>query len=206
MSVQTAVIAPRPAGEILSQQRRGAHLAPVLTQPDHLAMHDIREHGPKPLPFPRWISSSPMCRGCRFTRVRSQLARNAFSARRALPPADAVPHGCVTGRHRLTVHPDLLSQMPTDACLRIRELHALGAEAARPAEDPALWIDERHVMCRPGQVVPRAIPLRSDPSGASATSPARVPTDAPSLKSRPPSRPPAPTAVRAGGQVSRQLI
>src|SRR2546422_11499626 len=35
--------------------------------------------------LPRWISSSPMWRGCRLTRVRSHSARKAFSARRPLP-------------------------------------------------------------------------------------------------------------------------
>lgn len=36
-------------------------------------------------PLPRWISSTPRCRGRRFGRVRSHSARNAFSARRAFP-------------------------------------------------------------------------------------------------------------------------
>jgi hypothetical protein len=50
------------------------------------------------------------------------------------------------GRHRLTVHADLLPQAPCNARLGVSELDALGANPAVPTDDPALPIDERHGM------------------------------------------------------------
>lgn len=38
-------------GQILSEQHRGGRFAAILAQTDHLAVHDIRQHGPEPLPL-----------------------------------------------------------------------------------------------------------------------------------------------------------
>jgi hypothetical protein len=89
-------------------------------------------------------------------------------------PTDAMADGGMARRHRLAVQPDHLAQASRDACLRVGELDALGANPAAAAPDAALWVDQRHVMLRPRQILPRPIPTRSDPSGSSATSAAAI--------------------------------
>src|SRR5436190_8659812 len=67
---------------------------------------------------------------------------------------DAVADGRVTGRHRLTIDADLLSQPSGDARLRSRELDAFGADAAVSTQDPAL----------PGRSLPRPSTPREIPT------------------------------------------
>lgn len=81
-------------------------------------------------------------------------------------PAHAVAHGRMPGRHRLTVHADLLPQAARDARLRARELDPLGPNPAPPTNDAPLPIDERDRMRGPGQVVPRTIAGRPHVTGA----------------------------------------
>jgi hypothetical protein len=76
---------PLPGAQVLGQQHRGRRLAPILPEPDHLVMHDIRQDGPELLPIAALNLIEADMRGRRFTRVASQSARNAFSARQALP-------------------------------------------------------------------------------------------------------------------------
>src|SRR5262245_60736392 len=59
----------------------------------------------------------------------------------------------MTRRHRLTVHADLLAQAPSNPRLRVCELDAFRAEAARSTDQPSLRIDHRHVMTRPPLLV-----------------------------------------------------
>src|SRR5439155_18042022 len=89
-------------------------------------------------------------------------------------PTHAVAYGRMTGRPRLTVHADLLSQAPTHARPRIRELDALGPDPARPTNETPLRVDERHVVRRPRQILPGPLPSRSHPAGASSTAAAGV--------------------------------
>ncbi len=67
--------------------------------------------------------------------------------------------GRVTGRHRLTIDADLLSQPSGDARLRIRELDAFGADAAVSTQDPAL----------PGRSLPRPSTPREIPTARGST-------------------------------------
>src|SRR5690606_34714546 len=181
-------------------------------------------------------------------------------------PAHPVPHGRVTGRHRLAVEADLLAQAPRDARFRVGELHPLGPNPTPPTVHASLTIDQRHRMRRPGQVVPGAVTRRPHATRVPATATAWIaagpapldpnphptrcfrvlslnalyaepgqPQDprtiAPrshasslvasttrendtgwsgdkldrSTTSRPPSRPPTPRAVRAGGRVLPQI-
>ena len=112
--------------------------------------------------------------------VRSQMPRPPFEAT-AIPleqkrvlsatsfaPTDAMPHGCVGGRHRLAVEANHLSQATREAGLRVGKGHALGANATTPTPHAPLPIHERHVMRGPRQVVPCPIPARSHPARASA--------------------------------------
>jgi hypothetical protein len=72
------------AGQVLGQQRGGGRFASVLTQSDDLAVHHIGEHSPESLLLAALnLFESDMSR-LPFQRVRSDSARNAFSARRAL--------------------------------------------------------------------------------------------------------------------------
>jgi hypothetical protein len=167
-----------PTGQVLGQQRRGGRLAPVLTQPDHLAMHDVRQDRPEPLAFAALNFIEPDVPRLAFDARAIPLGEECVLGATRLPPAHAVPDGRVTGRHRLTVDADLLSQPSRDARLRIGELDPLGADAAVATDDPALAIEERHVMRRPGQVVPGSIAGRPHASGAPPTAAARVAPDA----------------------------
>jgi hypothetical protein len=89
-----------------------------------------------------------------------------------------MPDGCVTGRHRLTVHADLPSQASSDARFGVGELDALGANPAGPTHEAALRIDERDMMRRPRQVVPRPLSARSHATRASTTATTGVPAHA----------------------------
>ena len=91
-----------------------------------------------------------------------------------LAPAHAMAHGGMTGRHRLTVHPNLLPQPTGDARLGVRELDPLGSNPAAVSADAALLIDQRHGVCRPGQIIPGPLLHRPYPGGPSTTSTARI--------------------------------
>ena len=77
------------------------------------------------------------------------FCEECFLGATSFPPADAVPHRRVARRHRLTVHADLLPQVPGDPCLGVGELDALGANPAVLTHDPALPIHQRRVMRGP---------------------------------------------------------
>jgi len=80
----------------------------------------------------------------------------------------------VTGRHRLTVHADLLPQAPGDAGLRIGEVNALRENAAVPTDEAPLRVHERNVVRGPWQIIPCPIPTRSHSAGVSTTAAAGV--------------------------------
>src|SRR5262249_54571624 len=153
---------------------RGGGFAPVLAQPDHLAVHDIRQNGPEALALATLdLIEADMPRlacGARAVPLREE----GFLGATGFAPAHAVAHRCVPGWHRLTAHADLLPQAAGDTRLRVGEFDALGADPTRPADNPSLRIDQRHVMRGPREVIPRAIPRRPNAARSSATAAAGV--------------------------------
>src|SRR5262249_5595048 len=135
-----------PRGQILGEQCRRGGFGPVLAQTDHLTMHDIRQDGPEPLPLAPLNFIQPNVPWPAFHARAIPLREESLFGAAGFVPAHAMADGCMTGRHRLTVHADLLPQTTGDARLRVRELHALRADATRPTDDRSLRIDERHVM------------------------------------------------------------
>ena len=97
------------------------------------------------------------------------LGQKRFLRAPRFAPTHAVAHRGMAGRHRLTVHADLLSQASSDARFGVGELDALGANPAGPTHEAALRIDERDMMRRPRQVVPRPLSARSHATRASTT-------------------------------------
>jgi hypothetical protein len=85
----------------------------------------------RPFPSPPSLHSGPGA---------DRSPRRARPRRARFAPAHAMAQGRVASRHRLTVHADLLAQAPGDARLRFREVHALGADPARPTDDSSLRI------------------------------------------------------------------
>src|SRR5258708_12727124 len=83
------------------------------------------------------------------------------------------------GRHRLTVHHDLLPQAPGDPRLRIGKRNLFGANTAVSTPDPSLRIHQRDRMRRPPHIVPRAIARRSHVTRAATTPAASVPPHTP---------------------------
>jgi hypothetical protein len=63
------------------------------------------------------------------------VGEEGFLGTTGFTPAHTVANRRVTGRHRLTVDTDLLSQPSSDVRLRISELDALGVNPAVPADD-----------------------------------------------------------------------
>ena len=77
-------------------------------------------------------------------------------------------------RHRLTVHPDLLSQASRHPGLRVGERDRFRADAALPTPHPTLRIDQRDRMRSPGQIVPRPIARRPHTPGPTTAATAAV--------------------------------
>src|SRR5581483_10487049 len=96
----------------LVQQRAQALLAAVLLQPDHFAAHQGREHGPEALPLAALDFVDAEMPGAALWTGAIPLGEKRFLGTPGLPPAHAMPHGGVTGRHRLAVEADLLAQAP----------------------------------------------------------------------------------------------
>src|SRR5262249_36158076 len=138
------------------------------------AVHDIRQDRPESLALPALDLIEPDMPRLPFDAGAIPLRQEGFLGATGFAPAHAVSHGRMAGRHRLTVHANLLAQPARHPRFRIRELDALGPDAARPTPEPPLGIDERHVMRGPRQVVPRSIQTRTHPGGASATAAAGV--------------------------------
>jgi hypothetical protein len=141
-------------------------------------MHDIGQDRPEALAFAALDLIEADVPRLAFYAGAILLRQEGFLRATRFSPADAMPHGGVTGGHRLTVHADLLSQASGDARFGVGELDALGADPAGPTREAALRIDERDMMRRPRQVVPRTIAARSHAVRASTTATAGVPTHA----------------------------
>ena len=88
-----------------------------------------------------------------------------------------------------------------DARLRIGELDAFGANAARATHDAPLRVDERDGMRRLRQVI-RPVATRSDATGSSTTPAAGVPADPASLNTN--QQPPGLTFVHRHDPKYRQ--
>ena len=103
------MIAPR-CRPVLAEQRGRSCLAAILAEADHLAMHDIREHGPELLPFAalNFIESDVPRLTCHARLI--PLGQKRLLGATRFPPAHAVACGRMTGGHRLTVDADLLPQ------------------------------------------------------------------------------------------------
>ena len=145
-------------------------------------MDDVRQHGPEALPFPPLDLVEPEVPRPAFPARLIPLSEKGFLGAPGFAPADAVAHGRLTGRHRLTVQADQLPEASGDPGLRIRELDALRPNAARPTHNPPLGVGERHPMGRPRQVVPGPISTRPDLAAPSATAAAGVAAHAAPLK------------------------
>jgi hypothetical protein len=142
---------PLPRGEIFGEQGRGRRLAPILPEADHFAVHDIGQHGPKPLPLAALNFIEADMPGPAFHARPIPLREEGFLGPTRLGPTHAMADGRMTGGDRLTVDADLLPQAPGDARLRIRELNPLGSNPAVPTDDAPLPIHERDVMRGPRQ-------------------------------------------------------
>ena len=104
------------------------------------------------------------------------------------PPTDAMADRRMRCRHRLTVHPDLLSQASRHSGLRVGERDRFRADAALPTPHPTLRIDQRDRMRSPGQIVPRPIARRPHTPGPPTAATAAV---APASSALDPDRHPA---------------
>src|SRR5690606_22527978 len=111
-----------------------------LLQTDHFAPDQVAEDRPEALPL------APL------NFVHTEVSRTVFDAR-AVPlsqerllgaprfaPAHAVPHGRMTGRHRLVVDPAVLAQASGDPRLRVREFAPLGPNPTPPTVHASLPI------------------------------------------------------------------
>ena len=106
----------------------------------------------------------------------------------ATTPTDAMADRRMRCRHRLTVHPDLLSQASRHPGLRVGERDRVRADAALPTPHPTLRIDQRDRMRSPGQIVPRPIARRPHTPGPTTAATAAV---APASSALDPDRHPA---------------
>jgi hypothetical protein len=96
-------------------------------------------------------------------------------------PTHPMAYSRMTGGHRLTVEPDLLTQPARDPRLRIGELDALGPNPAVATPEPPLSIDQRHRMGGPRHIVPGPIPDRSHATHVATAATPRIPAQAPPL-------------------------
>jgi hypothetical protein len=175
MSVHAAVIAPRcrPC-QVFGEQRLRRRFAAVLAQPNHLAVHDVRQDHPESLALAALNLIEPDVPGLAFHARAIPFGEERFLGAASFAPAHAVADGRMARPHRLTVHADLLAQPSGDARLGVRELDALRPNAAGPARETPLRVDQRDVMGSPGQVVPRSISMRSYAAGAAPAAAAGV--------------------------------
>jgi hypothetical protein len=103
-------------------------------------MHHIGEHGPKSLPFAPLNFIQTDVPGPAFRARPIPLREKGLFGAAGFAPAHTVPHGGMTGRHRLTIDADLLAQPPRNAGLGIGKLDPLGANPAGPTNDPSLAV------------------------------------------------------------------
>jgi hypothetical protein len=180
MSVQ-AVCDRRPLsrGQVLAQQRRRRGLRAILPQAHHLAVHDIRQHSPKALAFSALNFIEPDVAGLSFRAHAIPIGQKGFLGTACFLPTHAMAHGRVAGRHRLTVHANLLAQAPRDARFRVRELDPLGANPAATTPDAALPIYQGHWVRGPWQIVPCPFLRRAHVARPPATPTARITVTAP---------------------------
>jgi hypothetical protein len=95
-----------------------------------------------------------------------------------------MPHGRMTGRHRLTIDPNQLLQPARHPRLGIRKRDPLGANAAAPTAHPPLRVDDRDRMRRPRQILPGAFLLIAHAPGAMPTPAAGVAAQAERIRDR----------------------
>src|SRR5262245_19537353 len=111
--------------------------------------------------------------GTKMPRPSSRSRLVPFAQERILSarfaPTDTVADGGMRGWHRLAVEPNELAQPPRHAGLGIGERDPLGADAARPAVDPPLRIDERDAVLGPRHVVPGPLRAIAHPPRPSTT-------------------------------------
>lgn len=265
MSVQTAVIAARCRALSSSvSSARGAGLAPVLPQANHLAVHDIGQDCPELLALAALNLVEPEMRRPSLRAGAIPVGEKRFLGAPRLAPADTVAHRGMTGRHRLAIDADLLPQAPRDArfgsansrrSVRIpqrrqstrrwrytsvtgRAAHGRSspvrsrADRTRRVRRPQLLHGSRRGPRRSIRIYIRPVAAVSSPSTRSTRNPGsprihvqsrRDPTRPPWLvaqqerttpggakwdrtsRSGSPSRPPIPSAVRAGGRVLPQI-
>jgi len=168
-----------PGSQILRQQRGSRALTSVLAQSHHLAVHNVRQHGPESLAFASLdlVESDVTWLPLRASLIPPGEKRLLRSA--GLAPADSMAERRVTRRHRLTVHANLLAQSPRDPRFRIREIDPLGPNSTPPTDHATLLIHQRHRMCGPGQIVPGPLLRRSHARRASTTPTAGIAPAAP---------------------------
>src|SRR5262249_22198753 len=135
----------------------------------------IREHGPEALALAPLDLVEPEVAGLAFPPRAIPFGEKRFLGAAGFAPAPAVAHGGVAPRHRPTSHSRPAPPPPRHAPLRVGEFDALGPNPAVAADDPALAIHQRHGMGRPRQIIPGAVPRRSDAADAPAAPTARIP-------------------------------
>jgi len=182
MSVQTvATGGALPWIEARGDQSGQAGLRPIFGQADHLTVHEIREHGVELLRLAAVNLVGSEIPGTSSRTLAVPVAQECVLRSTGFPPTDAVADGRMRGRHRLTVHADLLPQTPRDPRLRIGELDPFGANAAVAALDASLPIHQRDGMRRPRDIVPRPVARRSHTTRAATTTTAWVAPDTAAL-------------------------
>jgi hypothetical protein len=98
----------------------------------------------------------------------SDLTRPKGLPRAGFTPADTMAHGRMTRRYRLTVDASLLPQSACNPRLGVRELGPLGPNPTTATADTVLRIDQRHWVCRSGQIIPGQL-LRRPYTGGPST-------------------------------------
>jgi len=166
--------APLPRGEVGGQQGLGRRRRPTPAQAHHLAVDDSGEHRPELLPFAMLNLVEADVPRLPRQPCPVPLGETSLFGPARLAPAHAMTHRRVAGRHRLTVHADLLAQAARHPRLGLGKRHPLGPNPEAPADHAARRVDERDGMGRPGQVVRGPIPRRAHPARAMAAPAAGV--------------------------------
>src|ERR1035437_1646856 len=170
-----------PRIEARGQQSRQALFRPVFGQADHLAMHEIREHGVELLRLAAVNLVRSQIPGTSSRALTVPVAQERVLRAPGFPPTDAVADRRMRRRHRLTVHPDLLPQAPRDPRFRIGELDPFGTNAAVGPPYSALRIPQRDRIRPPRHIVPGSIACRSHPPRAASAAAASVAPDTAAL-------------------------
>ena len=177
-----------PGIEARRQQPRQAGLRPVFGQAEHLTVHEVRQHRVELLRLAAVNLVRAQVPGTTAGPVGVPLAQERVLCAPGFPPTDAMADRRMRCRHRLTVHPDLLSQASRHSGLRVGERDRFRADAALPTPHPTLRIDQRDRMRSPGQIVPRPIARRPHTPGPPTAATAAV---APASSALDPDRHPA---------------